>query len=222
MKPEHTRLHEALATLAPPKRFQLLLLLLGGADRSVSQLAMAVRLSQSCTTRHLQALERAGLVKGMRDGKRVVFRPLARDPAAANVLASLPGGVGVAISPESDEIVTTQTISVGNTRPASRVGTPPGAARAASGRGSRRNPPNARDQAVSDLPVSSPPSVPAESSAIEEGRSPQLRPLPTPDIPAPESAPAQPAGESGNNSSEDAPDPAPRPRRWADLEDFLL
>jgi hypothetical protein len=50
-----------------------------------------VGLSQSCTTRHLQALERAGLVKGTRDGKRVVFRTAPRGAAAAGVLASLAG-----------------------------------------------------------------------------------------------------------------------------------
>jgi DNA-binding transcriptional ArsR family regulator len=82
-------LHQALAVLAPPRRFELLLLLLTGVDRSVSQLADAVGLSQSCTTRHLQALTRAGLVKGGRDGKRVVFRIAPRDAAAEAVLASL-------------------------------------------------------------------------------------------------------------------------------------
>lgn len=85
------RLHEVLAVLAPPRRFGLLLLLLTGVDRSVCQLASAVGLSQSCTTRHLQALERAGLVKGTRDGKRVVFRTAPRGAAAAGVLASLAG-----------------------------------------------------------------------------------------------------------------------------------
>src|SRR5262247_4223610 len=86
-------LHQALAALAPPRRFELLLLLLAGVDRSVSQLAEAVGLSQSCTTRHLQALARAGLVKGMRDGKRVVFRIAPRDAAAHAVLASVSGGL---------------------------------------------------------------------------------------------------------------------------------
>src|SRR5262252_3065613 len=82
-------LHQALAALAPPRRFELLVLLMAGVDRSVSQLAEAVGLSQSCTTRHLQALARAGLVKGVRDGKRVVFRIAPRDAAARAVLASL-------------------------------------------------------------------------------------------------------------------------------------
>lgn len=98
------RLHEVLAVLAPPRRFGLLLLLLSGVDRSVCQLASAVGLSQSCTTRHLQALERAGLVKGTRDGKRVVFRTAPRGAAAAGVLASLagqsaPAEVFVALAP---------------------------------------------------------------------------------------------------------------------------
>src|SRR6185369_11655039 len=86
------RLRGALATLAAPRRFDLLVLMLSGEDRSVSQLAEAVGLSQSCTTRHLQALARAGLVKGVRDGKRVVFRIAPRDAAARAVLASIAGG----------------------------------------------------------------------------------------------------------------------------------
>src|SRR5215831_3301816 len=86
------RLQDALATLAAPRRFDLVLLMLGGEDRSVSQLADAVGLSQSCTTRHLQALARAGLVKGVRDGKRVVFRIAPRDAEARTVLASVSAG----------------------------------------------------------------------------------------------------------------------------------
>ena len=88
-------LHRALAVLAPPKRFQLMLLLLAGPDRSVSQLARAVRLSQSCTTRHLQSLARVGLVKGTRDGKRVVFRPSPRDSTASQVIRSLANLAGL-------------------------------------------------------------------------------------------------------------------------------
>jgi DNA-binding transcriptional ArsR family regulator len=93
MQRDHARLHRSLAVLGPPRRFQLMLLLLSGIERSVSQLARAVRLSQSCTTRHLQALARAGLVKGTRDGKRVVFRPAPRDATARAVIDSLARGV---------------------------------------------------------------------------------------------------------------------------------
>jgi DNA-binding transcriptional ArsR family regulator len=91
MNDSTTKLHQTLAVLAPPRRFELLMLLLAGPDRSVSVLAEHVGLSQSCTSRHLQALERAGLVRGVRDGKRVVFRPAPRDEPAAKVLAALAG-----------------------------------------------------------------------------------------------------------------------------------
>lgn len=97
------RTHEVLSVLAPPKRFELARLLLGGVELSVSRLADAVGLSQSCTTRHLQALERAGLVRGTRDGKRVVFRIEPADPVAAALLTALQGGSGstraVAVAP---------------------------------------------------------------------------------------------------------------------------
>jgi DNA-binding transcriptional ArsR family regulator len=99
MNDRPTELHGALAVLAAPRRFDLLVLLLDGRDRSVSQLAEAVDLSQSCTTRHLQALARAGFVKGARDGKRVVFRVAPRDAAARAVLASIAGGHASAAAP---------------------------------------------------------------------------------------------------------------------------
>ena len=97
------RTHEVLSVLAPPKRFELARLLLNGVELSVSRLAEAVGLSQSCTTRHLQALERAGLVRGARDGKRVVFRIEPADPVAGALIAALQGGSGspraVAVAP---------------------------------------------------------------------------------------------------------------------------
>jgi len=96
--PQLPQLQDALAVLAAPRRFDLLVLMLLGERRSVSQLAEAVKLSQSCTTRHLQALARAGLVKGEREGKRVVFRIAPRDQAASAVLASIAGGSGGVVS----------------------------------------------------------------------------------------------------------------------------
>ena len=92
MDDRRSQLHGALAVLAAPRRFDLLVLMLSGEDRSVTRLAEAVGLSQSCTTRHLQALARAGLVKGVRDGKRVVFRISPRDAGARAVLAWVSGG----------------------------------------------------------------------------------------------------------------------------------
>jgi len=62
-----------MSCLGDPSRFQLVTLLLRG-ERCVSDLAQDVGLSQSCTTRHLQALQRERIVLGKRDGKRVLFR----------------------------------------------------------------------------------------------------------------------------------------------------
>ena len=67
------RSRNILACLGDSSRFRIALLLLEG-ERCVTELALAVGLSQSCTTRHLQYLEREGLVRGARQGKRVVFR----------------------------------------------------------------------------------------------------------------------------------------------------
>jgi len=61
-----------LACLSDPSRFHLLATLAGG-PRCVTELAERVGLSQSCTTRHLQALQREGIVTGERRGKRVFF-----------------------------------------------------------------------------------------------------------------------------------------------------
>jgi DNA-binding transcriptional ArsR family regulator len=64
---------DILACLGHPSRFRLVLSLLEG-ERCVTELAGQVGLSQSCTTRHLQYLEREGLARGVRQGKRVVFQ----------------------------------------------------------------------------------------------------------------------------------------------------
>ena len=169
------------------------MLLLSGVDRSVSQLAGAVRLSQSCTTRHLQALQRAGLVKRVRDGKRVLFRPAPRGATAAGVLAALVDDgwmpaesvPAAAASPQRAERATRPLAPNQPRAPRVRRATRPGASTAAS---------------------RSAPRVAA----------PEPRPL-TP-IPAVESRPPQAAPESGKNSA-----PAStRPRIWPVLEDYLL
>jgi len=71
MDDEADRIRQGLACLSEPSRFRIAIALLRGVW-SVSTLAGEVGLSQSCTTRHLQALERAGLVRRERDGKRVL------------------------------------------------------------------------------------------------------------------------------------------------------
>lgn len=175
MNSRERRLHEVFAVLAPPRRFELLALLVAGGNRSVSQLADEVGLSQSCTTRHLQALEMMGLVRGERDGKRVVFRVQAIDEAAGSVLASLGVG-GTAPGPgEYDARPRTEALPT-PARPA--AASPRGARR----RGGARPEGPGRSTGVPPsppvpTPARIPPAVPAESptapeSAIESATRP--------------------------------------------------
>ena len=92
-------LHARLACLGPISRFRLALELLAGG-RCVSDLAMAVGLSQSCTTRHLQCMQRAGLVSRQRAGKRVVF---ALAPEATGLLLLVEATSGAAAAPIARE-----------------------------------------------------------------------------------------------------------------------
>jgi ArsR family transcriptional regulator len=62
-----------MACLGEHSRFRIVQALMSG-PRCVTDLAAEVGLSQSCTTRHLQALERRNVVRGTRDGKRVLYR----------------------------------------------------------------------------------------------------------------------------------------------------
>jgi DNA-binding transcriptional ArsR family regulator len=216
MERQVTRIHRALAVLAPVKRFQLLTLILEGVDRSVSQLARAVRLSQSCTTRHLQALERAGLVRGWRDGKRVVFRPAPRDAEAGAVIASLSGA---------------DRAEPGTRPPAS----PPRGALASRGSG--------RTMAGLDaVPVAStaerepPPTGGAEPfGSLDPRPRARSRSISPEAVARPHTGEARRGSESLTGESRDDADPAraeaesgistpapPPARRWSDLEDFLL
>jgi len=216
------RLHRSLAVLAPPRRFQLMLLLLGGVERSVSQLARAVRLSQSCTTRHLQALARAGLVKGTRDGKRVVFRPEPLDDAARSVIESLAAR------------------AEGGPAPAGRTGSrgAPGAGARArdAGRARTGRNPSRRGRV---RPATPPPAIVPVASTAERD--------PLPDAPdprgaegpsrarspgratapgyAPDREPPAPAGSSGQGAPESDMQSTPSGGpAWArsEIEDFLL
>ncbi len=74
-----------LACLGDPSRFKLVGVLAAGG-RCVGELAHMVGLSQSCTTRHLQALQRAGLVQGRREGRRVRFELRSGAPGLRELL----------------------------------------------------------------------------------------------------------------------------------------
>src|SRR5262245_38477065 len=68
-----------MACLGEASRFNLVRLLIAG-PRCVTELAQEVGLSQSCTTRHLQALARRRVVAAKRDGKRVLYRLRLEEP----------------------------------------------------------------------------------------------------------------------------------------------
>jgi len=72
MNPEWFKSQRVLQCLGDESRFRVMTELVRG-NRCVTEIAALVGLSQSCTTRHLQVLERAGLVSSQRFGKRVVF-----------------------------------------------------------------------------------------------------------------------------------------------------
>jgi DNA-binding transcriptional ArsR family regulator len=74
-----SRTQRLLACLGDPSRFRVAATLLLG-ECCVTDLAAKIGLSQSCTTRHLQALQREGLVCGVRDGKRMIFRLCLDEP----------------------------------------------------------------------------------------------------------------------------------------------
>jgi DNA-binding transcriptional ArsR family regulator len=87
------RSRQRLACLTEPSRFRIALTLIRG-ESCVSSIALEVGLSQSCTTRHLQALEREGLVARERAGKRVLYRLRFDRPEIESVRALIepPGG----------------------------------------------------------------------------------------------------------------------------------
>jgi ArsR family transcriptional regulator len=86
MNADHLSNQLLMACLGDASRFRIVSALLPG-PRCVTELATEVRLSQSCTTRHLQALERRGVVCGTRDGKRVLYRLRAERPELEPLLA---------------------------------------------------------------------------------------------------------------------------------------
>ena len=93
-KLQETHALPVLACLGVASRFRLVRAL-AVADRCVGELAEAVGLSQSCTTRHLQALERVGLVKGRREGRRVRFRLRTESPGLGELLGWALSGAGL-------------------------------------------------------------------------------------------------------------------------------
>jgi DNA-binding transcriptional ArsR family regulator len=85
MKTPDSDTQRLLACLGDPSRFRVAATLLAG-ECCVIDLARKIGLSQSCTTRHLQALQREGIVVGTRIGKRVYFRLRWEEPRITGLI----------------------------------------------------------------------------------------------------------------------------------------
>lgn len=194
-------LRERLACLADPSRFRIIQTLAGG-ERFVSDLAQAIGLSQSCTTRHLQALARHGLVAGRRRGRRVMFsiRDLPETRIALEASAAAPR------RPPAVHPLPGRRRGAAQQVPARRARLAPvflmeheEAADARPGAGSART------------PVPAPADVP-ERSAVGPGRA--------------DRDPPDPSADGGRSPDRDRPDQSQaggRPAtRFAELEDYLL
>ena len=103
--------HEALAALAEPNRFRIVELL-AVAPRTVGEIAVELGLRQPQATKHVQILERAGLVEAYRLGRRRVCglrRPtLARLAGWAEGIA-VPGPDDVALARYGAAVATADT-----------------------------------------------------------------------------------------------------------------
>ena len=131
-----------LACLGDASRFQLVRSLIE-AERCVTELARDVGLSQSCTTRHLQALAREGLVRGEREGKRVVFRLRREEPSVSALLEwALRGADASDVNPFAAAVAKASAESEAARRKPSRAARPrPATLRGRMGAGKTQAPP---------------------------------------------------------------------------------
>ena len=77
MEPTDERFYEikarVIAVLANPKRLQIIDLL-RGKERTVNDLASALRLAQAAASQHLAVMRKAGVVETRKDGNFVFYR----------------------------------------------------------------------------------------------------------------------------------------------------
>lgn len=205
MNDSSSRARDLLACLGDSSRFQLVLHLLI-SERCASDLALDVGLSQSCTTRHLQVLERAGIVCGARDGKRVLFRLCREKPHV--------DGLIVWALREAEALEAGSELSAG-------TGNGPVRGRARSARRGGPSPLGTASGSARPTP---------ESSARQPARRPTASVASASRTPPSVLTPVA-VGHSGHDSDEDAPgQPSPEPGgdtvltplRRSDFEDYLL
>ena len=75
-----------LACLGDVSRYRIVVVLMRAPSLSVTGIAREVGLSQSCTTRHLQALRKVGVLERARAGKEVRFALRREDPDLLTLL----------------------------------------------------------------------------------------------------------------------------------------
>jgi DNA-binding transcriptional ArsR family regulator len=179
MNDHHRDLHALLASLGHASRFRIALRLLEH-DHSVGELALAIGLSQSCTTRHVQALERAGVVASRRDGKRVLVG-IRRDRAGlAELIDWLGPDAGLTVvplearTPSLDPLVGAGPLAAERARGARSKGRSQ-----ASSRSAPPLPPEAAEDPAQEEPPAGPPGsgthpVPAPT-VVHEGARPRAR-----------------------------------------------
>ena len=191
-----------LACLGDRSRFRVVASLLDG-EACVTELAARVGLSQSCTTRHLQALAREGVVLRTRQGKRVVFRVRDDDPRVAALIEWAMQRAGApATMPHEVHADAVSRYLVPVRRPASRADRPHG-----KGRTSTSLPP-----------------TPEHSSTRGENSAPTV-PAPSPSYTVPDSTSSLVEPDSPRERFVEAPTPPrqePAPLDRTELEDYLL
>jgi DNA-binding transcriptional ArsR family regulator len=125
MNDRDAALRRILACLGDSSRFRLVRTLVAG-ERCVTDLALDVGLSQSCTTRHLQALQREGLVCGERSGKRVLYRLCSNAADFGELLGWVAGTTDVSLLAPAELRATDGRSDAGETpaRPVKPTGDP--------------------------------------------------------------------------------------------------
>lgn len=193
------RLQQLLAAVGEPSRFQIVLEL-ARRERHVSDLAEAIGLSQSCTTRHLQALERAGAVRTRRFGKRVIASLALQALEVARLLQWLRAGLELDAYAEPGRTGGTEARQL-----LPQDAPPRQALRSAKAAG----------------PASVTPRPRAPAAPAAPGRAPR-RPLPAAGGEPREDRPHAPPGASDTPPIADPEAPRAARQRPPDIEDFLL
>lgn len=194
-----------LECLGERSRFRIARALVRG-ERCVSEVAVEVALSQSCTTRHLQRLARCGLVRSRRCGRQVLYR-LWSERRAVRELMSWLGSHGIAPGPHGaalhqEPAPTGYAAGTGGIPDRRRNGAP-------------RRP--GRPSRSPDVGTAERPRGQIHSPGPGMARASDPR-----DEPAAPGTAADPATDMHIHASDEASDDAPVSRRTGDLEDFLL